>query len=141
MPPVWPRPRPESCGTAAPHAATNGASGKVILSPTPPVECLSTVGRSNIDQFIFSPLAIMASVQREISRLFIPFNKIAISSADICSSAITPRVYALIVQSICASLNSNLSRLAEIISTAAKGSITYLNPLVQTPMARCMTSV
>ena len=100
VPPVWPSPRPDNCGTAAPHAATNGASGKVILSPTPPVECLSTVGRSNIDQFIFSPLAIIASVQREISRLFMPFNKIAISSADICSSAITPRVYASMVQSI-----------------------------------------
>ena len=41
VPPVWPRPRPDSCGTATPQAATSGASGSVILSPTPPVECLS----------------------------------------------------------------------------------------------------
>ena len=43
---MCPSPRPDSCGTAAPHAATSGASGSVILSPTPPVECLSTVGRA-----------------------------------------------------------------------------------------------
>ena len=49
MPPVWPRPRPLSCGTAAPQAATSGASGRVILSPTPPVECLSVVGRPPTD--------------------------------------------------------------------------------------------
>ena len=46
VPPVWPSPRPESCGTAAPHAATIGTSGSDTLSPTPPVECLSTVGRA-----------------------------------------------------------------------------------------------
>ena len=46
VPPVCPSPRPDSCGTAAPHAATSGVSGSVILSPTPPVECLSTVGLS-----------------------------------------------------------------------------------------------
>ena len=43
VPPVCPRPRPESCGTATPNDATSGASGSVILSPTPPVECLSVV--------------------------------------------------------------------------------------------------
>jgi len=74
------------------HAATKGASGKVILSPTPPVECLSAVGRSSADQFMRSPELIIAFVQREISRAFMPFNKIAMSRADICSSAITPRV-------------------------------------------------
>ena len=91
VPPVCPNPLPESCGTAAPQAATNGASGRVILSPTPPVECLSTVGLFNALQFIRSPLFIIASVQREISREFIPFSRIAIRSADICSSATTPR--------------------------------------------------
>ena len=89
---MWPRPLPDSCGTAAPQAATSGASGSVILSPTPPVECLSTVGTARLDQFILSPLLIIASVQREISRIFIPFNKIAINKAETCSSATTPRV-------------------------------------------------
>ena len=100
VPPVCPSPRPDNCGTAAPHAATSGANGKVILSPTPPVECLSTVGRDRADQFIRSPLLIIASVQREISRRSIPFKNMAINSADICSSATAPRVYASIIQSI-----------------------------------------
>ena len=44
---MCPSPRPLSWGTATPHAATSGASGSVILSPTPPVECLSAVGRDS----------------------------------------------------------------------------------------------
>ena len=55
VPPVWPRPRPVSCGTATPQAATSGASGRVILSPTPPVECLSAVGRESAGEV--QPLA------------------------------------------------------------------------------------
>ena len=45
VPPVWPRPRPESCGTAAPHAATSGtrikrdlvadATGRVLVDGRP----------------------------------------------------------------------------------------------------------
>ena len=37
-------PRPEIIGTKAPHAATIGASSRLTLSPTPPVECLSRNG-------------------------------------------------------------------------------------------------
>ena len=43
---MWPRPRPEIIGTAPPHAARIGASISETLSPTPPVECLSSTGRS-----------------------------------------------------------------------------------------------
>ena len=92
---MWPRPRPLSCGTAAPQAATSGASGSVILSPTPPVECLSVVARPPTDsggKDIRMPEAIIASVQREISRRSMPLSRIAIASADICSSATCPRV-------------------------------------------------
>ena len=92
VPPVWPSPRPDSCGTATPHAATSGARGSVILSPTPPVECLSAVGRDRLLKSIRSPDAIIAAVQREISRRSMPLSRIAIASADICSSATTPRV-------------------------------------------------
>ncbi len=63
VPPVWPRPRPDSCGTAAPHAATSGARIRLTLSPTPPVECLSTVGRGTADRSRRSPEAIIAAVQ------------------------------------------------------------------------------
>ena len=92
MPPVWPSPRPDSCGTATPKLATRGASGRVILSPTPPVECLSVVGFESAWKSICSPLAIIALVQRAISDRSIPRRKIAIASAAICCSATTPRV-------------------------------------------------
>lgn len=35
-------PLPEIIGTLTPQAARAGAKGILILSPTPPVECLST---------------------------------------------------------------------------------------------------
>src|SRR6266850_1352199 len=38
VPPVWPRPRPETIGTSTPQAATSGARISETLSPTPPVE-------------------------------------------------------------------------------------------------------
>jgi hypothetical protein len=64
----------------------------VILSPTPPVECLSAVRRGSAEKSIRSPEAIIAAVQREISRGVMPLSRIAIASAAICSSATTPRV-------------------------------------------------
>ena len=36
VPPVWPSPRPDSWGTAAPSAASSGHSTSETLSPTPP---------------------------------------------------------------------------------------------------------
>jgi hypothetical protein len=92
VPPVCPSPRPESCGTATPQAATSGVNGSVILSPTPPVECLSTVGRPTLDRSRRSPLAIMAAVHRAISAAVMPRSRIAMANAAICSSATTPRV-------------------------------------------------
>ena len=92
VPPVWPRPRPDSCGTATPNTATSGASGRVILSPTPPVECLSAVGRDRPEKSIRSPLAIIAAVQVAISRRVIPLSRTAMARELICSSATTPRV-------------------------------------------------
>ena len=89
---MWPRPRPESWGTATPQAATSGASGRVILSPTPPVECLSAVGRESVEKSIRSPEAIIArGPARDLAR-FMPLSRIAIASDDICSSATSPRV-------------------------------------------------
>jgi hypothetical protein len=92
VPPVCPRPRPESCGTATPKEATKGARGRVILSPTPPVECLSTVVLPRPVKSMVSPLRIIASVMSRISRRSMPLRKIAIVSAAICSSATYPRV-------------------------------------------------
>ena len=98
VPPVWPSPRPDSCGTATPKTATSGASGRVILSPTPPVECLSLVAftrrraAGGEEKSIRSPEAIMAAVQREISARSMPLSRMAMFSAAICSSAMAPRV-------------------------------------------------
>ncbi len=90
VPPVWPRPRPESCGTAAPQAATSGTSGSETLSPTPPVECLSTVGRPTPDRSSVVPESTMARVQVASSSGSMPLKKIAMASAAACSSAMTP---------------------------------------------------
>src|SRR2546430_2023499 len=45
VPPVCPKPRPESFATASPREAASGANTRVTPSLTPPVECLSTLGR------------------------------------------------------------------------------------------------
>src|SRR4051795_13195420 len=55
VPPVWPSPRPDSCGTATPQAATSGASGRGILSPTPPGEGLSAGGRGGPGEVLAPP--------------------------------------------------------------------------------------
>src|SRR5690606_34275399 len=119
VPPVCPSPRPDSCGTYAPQAATSGASGRVILSPTPPVECLSAVGRSRTDQSIRSPESIIAAVQSAISRRVMPLSRIAMANAAICSSATSPRVYAPIIQEICSRDSSPPSRLVTMTSMAS----------------------
>ena len=63
MPPVWPRPRPEIIGTKAPQAASIGASIRLTLSPTPPVECLSTTGPGRSQLQRASPERIIARVR------------------------------------------------------------------------------
>ncbi len=123
VPPVWPSPRPDSCGTATPQAATSGASGRVILSPTPPVECLSAVGRDSPEKSSRSPESIIAAVQRCSSAGARPRKNTAMASADICSSAITPRTYASISQSICSGSSVPPSRLAVMSSTTLYGSL------------------
>ncbi len=92
VPPVWPSPRPASWGTAAPHAATRGTTTSETLSPTPPVECLSTVGRPTPDRSRRSPLATIAAVQRVSSAGSMPRHTTAIRKAAICSSATAPSV-------------------------------------------------
>src|SRR5665213_855531 len=81
-----------ACGAAVPHAATIGVSGSVILSPTPPVECLSVVGLPSPGKLSRSPEAIIAAVHLLSSGAVRPTKKMAMSSADICSSATSPRV-------------------------------------------------
>ncbi len=90
VPPVWPSPRPDIWGTTAPNTATRGTSTREILSPTPPVECLSTVGRPRLLRSIRVPEAIMASVHTASSLPVMPRHRMAINRAAICSSANPP---------------------------------------------------
>jgi hypothetical protein len=78
---VWPSPRPEIIGTATPQAATSGAKHKLILSPTPPVECLSTRARFTLGRVRTLPECSMASVKASVSLRDRPFKNAAISQA------------------------------------------------------------
>lgn len=77
------------------------------------------VGRESAEKSIRSPEAIMAAVQRAISVRFMPFSRIAMASADICSSATSPRVYASMTQSICSGVSSPRSRLVRMTEMAS----------------------
>ena len=94
VPPVCPRPLPEIIGTYSPHAARIGASTILVLSPTPPVECLSqTKSLSTMsDQLIVSPEFVIASVKFTVSSAIIPLENIAILMAAICASEKDPSV-------------------------------------------------
>ncbi len=83
VPPVCPRPRPLTIGTGTPHAATSGASAIETLSPTPPVECLSTFTPGTLERSSTLPERSIASVSATVSTSLIPRKKTAISSAVI----------------------------------------------------------
>ncbi len=83
VPPVWPRARPLIIGTATPQAATMGPRGMLTLSPTPPVECLSTLAAGTWEKSRVSPECSMASVHAASSSPSSPSLKMAISRADI----------------------------------------------------------
>ncbi len=80
VPPVWPKPRPLILITLPPHAATSGTSTKVVVSPTPPVECLST-GMPPTSGLSISPVRAIDMVSDAVSRASIPLRRIAIRRA------------------------------------------------------------
>ena len=82
VPPVKPSPLPDILATFSPKAATIGHKAREVLSPTPPVECLSAVIPLILLRLIISPECIIASVKLNVSVLVIPFNLIAISRAE-----------------------------------------------------------
>ena len=64
---MCPRPRPETIGTGTPAAAAIGARIREVLSPTPPVLCLS-IFRPGVDErSTIEPDFIMASVRYDVS--------------------------------------------------------------------------
>ena len=72
VPPVCPKPLPESFAVPILKAANNPAKAIVVLSPTPPVECLSIKNFSIPSNFITSPLFIISSVNTFSSSFVIP---------------------------------------------------------------------
>ena len=90
VPPVWPSPRPEIMGTRSPAAAARGARGREIRSPTPPVECLSTLARPTSGKDSTSPVSTITRVRVAVSRADIPRKKTAIRNALIWYGATSP---------------------------------------------------
>ena len=72
VPPVKPSPLPDILATGIPREATIGINTRVILSPTPPVLCLSTTSPSD-DKSRTSPEYAIANVRLVISSSFMPF--------------------------------------------------------------------
>ena len=81
VPPLWPSARPESLATGTPQAATIGATTRVALSPTPPVECLSTFRPGMLERSSMRPLAAIARVRAWVSSSLMPRSRTAISQA------------------------------------------------------------
>ncbi len=82
VPPVWPSPRPDTIGTVTPQAAATGARIRLVLSPTPPVECLSTLGPGMSARSMTVPEWSMASTRAAVSAGVMPRQRIAIVRAD-----------------------------------------------------------
>ena len=83
VPPVCARARPLSLGTTTPQAAARGPAISVTLSPTPPVECLSTLMPGSSERSSTSPLSTMARVRSSVSARVMPRVQTAISQAAI----------------------------------------------------------
>ena len=83
VPPVKPRLRPLILPTGTPQAATSGMTTSEVLSPTPPVECLSATGLPITDRSSCSPLAAITRVSIAASSGGMPRQQTAISQAAI----------------------------------------------------------
>ncbi len=82
VPPVWPRPRPLILAIFTPQAAAMGPQIREVLSPTPPVECLSTFTPGMGDKSAISPERAMLRVRPTVSSRLMPWKKMAISRAE-----------------------------------------------------------
>ena len=83
VPPVKPSPRPDSFATRTPQsaAATSGQAISVVLSPMPPVLCLSALTPPTPDRSTVSPLCAMQAVKHAVSPSVIPVKQTAIRNA------------------------------------------------------------
>ena len=83
VPPVCPSPLPLIFAIFTPQAETMGVSAREVLSPTPPVLCLSTFTPEIPERSSISPLFAIAMVRKSVSSSFIPTKYMAIIMADI----------------------------------------------------------
>ena len=81
VPPENPNPRPLILKTGTPQAATKGAKIKVVVSATPPVECLSAMGPGKADKSTVRPERVISRVRQTVSSSVMPRQKMAISMA------------------------------------------------------------
>ena len=72
VPPVCPRPRPDIFAILPPHAATIGHRTSEVLSPTPPVECLSAVCSPSGERSTTSPECSISMVSCAVSSGVMP---------------------------------------------------------------------
>jgi hypothetical protein len=84
--------RPEIIGTIPPQAATIGASISETLSPTPPVECLSSTGPLAPGQSMTVPESRIASVKATASSGCMPRKNTAMANAATWPSVTDPAV-------------------------------------------------
>ena len=82
VPPLKPRPCPDILPTRSPQAETIGSTTSVVLSPTPPVECLSKAKSTTPVKSRVSPDSAMARVSSVVSLSVIPFRSTAIAQAE-----------------------------------------------------------
>ena len=82
-PPVKPSPRPDIFATLRPQAAARGTRMRLVVSPTPPVECLSALTPGMSFKSSVSPDLAMASVSASVSRSLMPWMQMAISRAEV----------------------------------------------------------
>jgi hypothetical protein len=66
----------------SPPAAAKGASTSEVLSPTPPVECLSTLREGRSEKSSTSPECNMVSVSAAVSARVMPLSSVAMSQAE-----------------------------------------------------------
>jgi hypothetical protein len=106
VPPVWPRPRPLNMGQGTPQAATMGPRMRVVLSPTPPVLCLSTLIPGTGERSRRLPESRMASVSARVSAVVMPRQQMAMRREALCSSGMDPSAAPFTQKPICPGVSS-----------------------------------
>ena len=111
------------------------------MSPTPPVECLSSRGPSSPGHFSTSPLSRMASVRTICSSGFIPLNQVAIAKAAIWASDTRLPDIPSTKETISSALSGSPSRFFSISSSASCMFLLYISSVSQVLVQKCFLSI